>query len=277
MSIQWDIADVKSRGFRTGSVLRVYMHNFIIYDDAQVFPGPKLNIVLGPNGTGKSALTHAICLACAGKATSVGRSDDLKQFVKRNAEKNTLSFCEVDLLRHDTIVTIRRTLSDETQGSKWTIDGKSSTQKQVKQIMTDLNIDVDNLCSFMPQDKVGSFTQQSAKGILQKTLECITVSGEKNLHEEQMELAHEQTFTRDRGREMETQQSTVDTLQQQLSGMKSEVERIQQRNVVEHKLQLFEIKQLIMELQERGKEVNEKQVTTSFSLSLIRESDCATD
>jgi hypothetical protein len=39
MPIEWDIAELKSRGFRTGSVLRVYMHNFLIYDDAQVFPG----------------------------------------------------------------------------------------------------------------------------------------------------------------------------------------------------------------------------------------------
>ena len=50
------------------------MVNFITYDEAEVFPGPRLNVVLGPNGTGKSTLTHAICLACAGKTSTVGRS-----------------------------------------------------------------------------------------------------------------------------------------------------------------------------------------------------------
>jgi structural maintenance of chromosomes protein 5 len=223
------------------------------------FVGPRLNIVLGPNGTGKSALTHAICLACGGKPSSVGRSDDLKQFVKRDTEKHILSFCEVDLMRHNTVITIRRTLNDETQGSKWTIDSKPSTQKLVKEIMNEMNIDVDNLCSFMPQDKVGSFTQQSAKGILQKTLECIKLSGEKNLHEVQVELAAEQSNTRDSGREMETQKALVATLQQQLNGMKSEVERILQRAAVEQKLKLFEIRALGLRLQERSQAVAEKQ------------------
>ena len=190
----------------------------------------------------------------------MGRSDDLTEFVKRSTEKNILSFCEVDLLRNDTIITIRRILNDETQSSKWMIDGKTSTQKQVKLIMSQMNIDVDNLCSFMPQDKVGTFTQQSAKGILHKTLECIKVNGERNLHEEQMELAEEQSGARDRGLEMENQQSTVETLRHQLNAMKSEVERIEQRAAVEHRLKLFEIKLLIMGLQECGQAVQQQQV-----------------
>lgn len=123
-----------------------------------------------------------------------------------------------------------------------------------------MNIDVNNLCSFMPQDMVGTFTQQSAKGILQKTLECIKMNGEKNLHEEQIELAAEQSNTRDNGREMETQKAVVATLQQQLNGMKSEVERILQRAAVEQKLKLFEIRSLGLRLQERSNAVTTKQV-----------------
>lgn len=39
MSNLWDIENIKARGFRSGSILRIRMHNFLIYDDAQVFPG----------------------------------------------------------------------------------------------------------------------------------------------------------------------------------------------------------------------------------------------
>jgi chromosome segregation ATPase len=88
------------KGYRPGSIVRVKMINFITYDDAEVFPGPRLNVVLGPNGTGKSTLTHAICLACAGKVNTVGRSGDLKQFVKIGKENSKEgAYVEIDILK----------------------------------------------------------------------------------------------------------------------------------------------------------------------------------
>jgi len=60
-------------GYRVGSIYRVKMKNFLTYDECEVFPGPKLNVVIGPNGTGKSTMTHAICLACCGSAGDVGK------------------------------------------------------------------------------------------------------------------------------------------------------------------------------------------------------------
>jgi hypothetical protein len=44
------VGELKARGYKEGSIVRVHMHNFISYDDAVVYPGPKLNIILGPNG-----------------------------------------------------------------------------------------------------------------------------------------------------------------------------------------------------------------------------------
>jgi ABC-type uncharacterized transport system ATPase subunit len=67
-----DVRLLKKKGFRNGSVLRVKMHNFLTFDDCEVFPGPRLNVILGPNGTGKSTVTHAICLACCGSPATVG-------------------------------------------------------------------------------------------------------------------------------------------------------------------------------------------------------------
>ena len=64
------------------------------------------------------------------------------------------SYTEVDLLRQNTIVTVRRTINSDDKGSKWTIDGRKANEKDVKEIMVELAINVDNLCSFMPQDKV---------------------------------------------------------------------------------------------------------------------------
>ena len=113
---KWNIGLLNELGFRKGSVLRVSMKNFLTYDSCEVFPGPRLNVILGPNGTGKSTVTHAICLACCGGPKTVGRSTDIKQFVKHNKEGEEC-FVEVDLFYQPAgegiVLRIRRILDSE--------------------------------------------------------------------------------------------------------------------------------------------------------------------
>jgi hypothetical protein len=55
-------AGFDSNGYKPGAILRIKVINFVTYNSAEFFPGPKLNMVIGPNGTGKSTLVCAICL-----------------------------------------------------------------------------------------------------------------------------------------------------------------------------------------------------------------------
>jgi len=48
--------------YQPGAIVRVKLTNFVTYTSAEFFPGPNLNMVIGPNGTGKSTLVCAICL-----------------------------------------------------------------------------------------------------------------------------------------------------------------------------------------------------------------------
>lgn len=50
------------RQYQPGSIVRVKLTNFVTYTDVEFHPGPSLNMVIGPNGTGKSTLVCAICL-----------------------------------------------------------------------------------------------------------------------------------------------------------------------------------------------------------------------
>jgi pantothenate kinase-related protein Tda10 len=45
-----------------GSIVRIQLHNFVTYDYVQFRPGPYLNMIFGPNGTGKSSIACAIAL-----------------------------------------------------------------------------------------------------------------------------------------------------------------------------------------------------------------------
>ena len=119
ISPTWDVELLKSLGFARGMLLRVKMVNFLTYDECEVFPGPKLNVILGPNGTGKSTIMHAVCLACAGSPSTVGRSPDLRQFVKTGKEDYE-TYVEVDLMSKGVegvgkTVTVRRTINNDTK------------------------------------------------------------------------------------------------------------------------------------------------------------------
>ena len=223
------------------------MKNFLTYDYCQVFPGPKLNVVLGPNGTGKSTVTHAICLACGGEPKVLGRSNELSQFVK-HGKQGEEAYAEVDVLDEKCVHTIRRTINSEKNSSKWTINGTNATKDQVKVILKKLKIDVDNLCSFMSQDKVGQFTQQTPEGILKMTLQCITVKDtERTLHDEQIELTGIETSKRDQERDLNAKQATFDKKRAELTRLEVEVVNVRQRQVKKELLKKYEVKKVVQQ------------------------------
>lgn len=45
-----------------GSIVRIHCVNFQTYDNVSCYPGPDLNMIIGPNGTGKSTLAAAIAV-----------------------------------------------------------------------------------------------------------------------------------------------------------------------------------------------------------------------
>jgi chromosome segregation ATPase len=226
------------------------MKYFLTYDEAEVFPGPRLNVVLGPNGTGKSALTHAICLACGGSPGTVGRSPDLSQFVKRGHEDD-IAWAEVALFEEvkGCVVTIRRQINGKNQTSKWTMQGKASTLQEVRRYMASMKINVDNLCSFMAQDKVGHFTQQDAKGILSMTLESIMSKDDptKTMKQVQSELASVESSKMEQGANLDRKREKVTKLQGELASMTAEKERMEKQQECKRVYKLYEMKKVVVE------------------------------
>lgn len=258
---KWNTSKLHAAGFRDGAIVRVGMLNFLTYDECEVHPGPKLNIILGPNGTGKSTITHAMCLACGGAPRTLGRSDDLKQFIKHGKEGQG-TYVEVDVFRAQVgdVITIRRTMNSENAQSKWMLNKNTSTQTVVKKIMAELNVDMDNLCSFMPQDRVGQFTMKTPQEIMVNSLQAIkTQDGSKTLHDVQLELANVETAKREKQRQLESKKKTKETLEGQLAQMQKEVDRLNERLNMEKKHEMYQVKLIVKEFEIATELVNEKQ------------------
>ena len=63
---------------------------FLTYDSFDIRPGPPLNVIIGPNGTGKSAIVCAICLGLAGKTSWLGRATDPKDYIRHGCDKASI-------------------------------------------------------------------------------------------------------------------------------------------------------------------------------------------
>ena len=95
----------------------------------------------------------------------------------------------------------------ETATSKWTLNNKPANQKKVEEFVRQLNIQTDNLCQFLPQDKVHDFSKMDSKQLLVKTIEAV---GDVELRKDHERL---QSFQRNQGKsEEELQKNEVNKL-----------------------------------------------------------------
>ncbi|KAJ7423290.1 Structural maintenance of chromosomes protein 5 [Pitangus sulphuratus] len=191
-----------------------------IYDACEVYPGPNLNLVIGANGTGKSSIVCAICLGLAGKPSFIGRADKVGLFVKQGC---TRGLVEIELFKPPGNVIITREIQVANNTSLWFINRKPSTLKTVEEHIAALNIQVDNLCHFLPQDRVGEFAKLSKTELLEATEKSI---GSREIYQLHCEL---KSF-RERERELEmlTLQHLCKEKTNSLEKMKQRIERYKQ-------------------------------------------------
>ena len=68
---------------------------------------------------------------------------------------------------------IRRIIYSENERSEWKINGKKAKLEDVKELVARLDIEVENLCNFLPQEKVASFAQLSNQELLEETMSTV--------------------------------------------------------------------------------------------------------
>ncbi|XP_039946390.1 structural maintenance of chromosomes protein 5 [Hirundo rustica] len=205
--------------FVVGSIVRIFMENFLTYTVCEVHPGPNLNVVLGANGTGKSSIVCAICLGLAGKPSFLGRADKISLFVKQGCMKGIV---EIELFNSPDNIIITREIYVVSNASVWFINRKPATLKTVEEQIAALNIQVDNLCQFLPQDKVGEFTKLSKTELLEATEKSI---GSPEMYQFHCELKN----FREKERELENlcreKTTSLEKMKQRVERYKQDVER----------------------------------------------------
>jgi chromosome segregation ATPase len=185
------VAAKEPYAYHPGAIVRIRVHNFLTYDDAVIEPGPRLNIIVGPNGSGKSSVMCAINLGLGDDAKNLQRGDGIRAFVMRDKEKG---WVEVELKgkkEGDPNIVIRRDMERGSNKSSFKVNGQKATQDNVKAMMKEMGIQLTNLCTFLPQEKVGQFTEMNPQQLLIETEKALS-TGQVDLHETHVELIKEQ-------------------------------------------------------------------------------------
>lgn len=166
----------------------------------------------------------------------------------------------MDVLRDSDVLTVKRTFSSEVRSCRFFINGAQSTLQKVREEMERLSIDMDNLCTFMPQDRVGSFSMQTPKGILEKTLEAIkTPDSSKSYRTIQMELADVEKHKANKKQELDIRTGVRNTLQTRVNEMQVQMEILQQREEIQEKLSHYKHCIIVQEAQQAEVALLEKQ------------------
>ncbi|KAG2141629.1 P-loop containing nucleoside triphosphate hydrolase protein [Suillus cothurnatus] len=224
-------------GFIPGSIVRIQLHNFLTYDWVEFRPGPYLNMILGPNGTGKSSIACAICLGLNWPPSILGRANEISSFVKHGKESG---YIEIELkgAKGQKNLVIRRNLSAKSKSSTLTLNGKSCTGKEITNRMAKLNVQVGNLCSFLPQDKVSEFAQMTPQQLLRETQRAAGDVHLSNWHDTLITAGKELKNLQDKSN---NEQERLKTMQERNSQLERDVQRYQERKRIEKDIAVLKV------------------------------------
>lgn len=219
--------------FQPGAIIRVSVENFVTYEKAEFFPGPHLNMVVGPNGTGKSSLVCAICLGLGYSPRHLGRAGSVKEFVKHGKDVATIEIelCKRPTDRRNFVVRVQIKREQNTQ--KWWLNGKESNHKQVQSLIRKLKIQVDNLCQFLPQDRVVEFAACTPVDLLHETLRAASSEEMLDWQKQLQDLHKDKKGLAEAAR---TDSETLQNLETRQQGLQADVDRIREREEIKQRV-----------------------------------------
>jgi len=247
---------------QAGSIVRLKFTNFMQYSDTAFNCGPNLNVIIGPNGSGKSTIVNGICLGLAGKTSVLGRASSITDFIKVGEE-----FAEVEVeLYHpekDNVVICRKW--DQGGKNTWTVDGKKVGLREVERLVAKFRIQVDNLCQFLPQDKVHDFSRLNSKGLLDSTVDAV---GEVELKEKHKELKELQKGMNEGEELFERKKQMLVEKTEQCRRLEEDVKAFDEKVKIEKKLSLLagrlvwskyqEVRKITKETKERSNQAKQR-------------------
>ena len=221
---------MNSSGIEKGIITYIYLENFVTYNKVAVKPGRNLNVIIGPNGTGKSTIVCAIVLGLGGKPSTIGRAVHVAEYVKAGCQEAKIEIHLKNGRSRDIIIT--RTFNVQGKSS-WCLDERASNIKEIQELTRSLDIQVDNLCQFLPQDKVQDFSKMNAQELLENTERSV---GEPIILERHKQLIEYRSNHKELESQIESKKKLLESRTQVYEGLKETVSGIKERKLIKKKI-----------------------------------------
>ncbi|KAF9906997.1 Structural maintenance of chromosomes protein 6 [Linnemannia zychae] len=155
-----------------GVIEVIEMHDFMCHRHLKVPFGPKINFIIGHNGSGKSAILTAIMVCLGGKASVTNRGHSLKALIREGATQTDVRLqirnrgndaFKPDVYGESIIIERRISLDGASSYKIKNAKGKtiSTKREDLVSICDHMNIQVDNPINVLSQDTARQFLQSS--------------------------------------------------------------------------------------------------------------------
>ena len=142
-----------------------------------------------------------------------------------------------DRKRFKNNIIIRCTIKRDGNKTVFSINGKPQGKKAVMELCRSLSIQIDNLCQFLPQDKVVEFAAMTPVELLRSTQRAVASQDMIEMHESLKDLRRKQ---KDIQAQNAADQEQLDNLESRQRLQEADVERMREREQIETHVKMLE-------------------------------------
>lgn len=255
--------------YRPGSIIQVDLVQFLICSNASYRFGPHINLIVSPNGTGKSTAAIAIFLVFLGDTKVINRSN-LKDFIKKGSDHASATvFVQGDNpnIVHSVAVKLRDTGETRPTVQRF-IDNGPVSESDVLHFTQKFNIYVNNLCVFLLQDRVSAFSAQTSQEVLLATETAVGTKTLVDLHTSLIKVENamhkfedENKYYQERIERYQREVAEHEKILEQLSMIRTQQNRIKELDAMKVLLQVLEVESSVRSINDEIKVV-EQEIST---------------
>ena len=200
----------------------------------------------------------------------LGRAKDVSEFVKHGCQE---AWIEIELAAEQKKKNpiIRCNIKREGNKTNFSIDGKPANKKAVLELARGFSIQIDNLCQFLPQDKVVEFAGMTPIELLRSTQRAVATQEMLDQHDKLKELRKKQ-------KEVEasaaSNEDTLANLESRQRMQEADVDRMREREKIKERVKYLEITRPFAEYRGarlRHQEAKERRKQADTELKKLRE------